>query len=113
MSVRLRLKRMGNRNRPFFRLTAVDIRKKRDGAVIEELGHYDPRNLDVAKQTHLKADRCAYWLSVGAQPSETARGLLKRVGIDPTPGTPIENQKIAAPAPAPARPLSVAAPAGA
>ena len=109
MSVRLRCKRLGNRHRPFYRVTAVDIRKKRDGAVIEELGQYDPCNKDSGKQVNLKLERCAYWLSVGAQPSETVAGLLKKSGIDPKPGTPVEKQSI----PAAVKPVSVAAPADA
>jgi small subunit ribosomal protein S16 len=84
--VKLRLKRMGTVHKPFYRIGAVDQRKKRDGALIEELGHFNPMDLDVAKQVHVKADRINYWLSVGAQPSETVATLLKRVGIDPTPG---------------------------
>jgi len=97
MSVRLRLKRLGNTHRPFYRLTAVDQRRQRDGRVIEELGTYDPLDKDEAKQVKLKAERCAYWLSVGAQPSETAAGLLKKAGLDPTPGTKVEDQKLPEP----------------
>ncbi len=78
MAVRLRLKRMGRRHRPFYRMAAVDPRKPRDGRVIEELGYYDPLNADESKQVCLKNDRIEYWLSVGAQPSDTVRGLIKR-----------------------------------
>lgn len=92
MPVRLRMKRMGNRHRPFYRINAVDDRKKRDGAVIEHLGHYNPRQQDKSRQAELKLDRCAYWLSEGAQPSKTVHHLIKRAGLDPTPGTPVEKQ---------------------
>jgi len=78
VAVRLRLKRMGRRHRPFYRITAVDQRKKRDGRVIEELGHFDPLLADKARQVVLKTERVKYWLSVGAQPSDTVRGLIKR-----------------------------------
>ncbi len=84
--VKLRLKRFGRRHRPFYRLNATDIRAARDGKVIEELGHFDPIEKDESKQVVFKADRIKYWLSVGAQPSDTVRALLKRVDIDPTPG---------------------------
>ena len=87
MAVRLRLKRQGNRNRPFYRITAVDQRQKRDGSVIEELGWYNPLAPDENKQWDLNADRCAYWLSVGAQPSQTVASLLKKAGVEPKPGT--------------------------
>ena len=81
----LRMKRMGRSHSPFYRLSAMDKRSPRDGAVIENLGWYNP----VAKpgaQYLFHVERVKYWLSVGAQPSETAANLLKKVGVDPTPG---------------------------
>jgi small subunit ribosomal protein S16 len=80
----LRLKRMGRRHRPFYRVNAMDKRAPRDGRVIEELGWFDP--VKGNDEYSLKNDRIEYWLSVGAQPSDTVRTLLKRSGIDPTPG---------------------------
>jgi len=88
--VRIRLQRMGRRHRPFYRINAIDIRTKRDGKVIEKLGTYDPCHKDEDKQVELKADRAQYWLSVGAQPSDTVAGLLKKAGVDPTPGKKAE-----------------------
>lgn len=82
MAVRLRLKRMGRRHRTFFRLSAMDTRKPRDGRVIEQLGWYDPVAKEPEKQVSLNRERIAYWLGVGAQPSETVRDLLKRQGIE-------------------------------
>ena len=102
MSVKLRLKRMGRSNRAFFRLSAIDSRSPRDGRVIEELGFYDPREKDQAKQFVAKLERCKHWLDVGAIPSPTVSSLLKKSGVDhkhlnlPKPGKP----KAAAPAPA-------------
>lgn len=84
----LRLKRMGRKHRPFYRLNAMDQRAPRDGRVIEELGWFDPLVAE-EKQLNFKADRIKYWLSVGAQPSDTVRGLLKRIDVDPTPGKPL------------------------
>ena len=81
MAVKLRLKRMGRRHRSFFRLNAMDGRMPRDGKVLEELGWYDPAEADPDKQAELKLDRIQYWLSVGAQPSDTVADLLKRRGI--------------------------------
>ncbi|MDX1565445.1 MAG: 30S ribosomal protein S16 [Phycisphaeraceae bacterium] len=92
MSVRLRLKRMGNRHRPFYRVTAVDQRRKRDGKVIEQLGWFNPLEKDEAKQSELNTDRCAYWLSVGAQPSQTVAMLLKRQGLEAASGTKVADQ---------------------
>ncbi len=81
LSVKLRLKRLGRRNRSFFRLNAIDSRSPRDGRVIEQLGWYDPNAKESESQTSLNRERIEYWLSVGAQPSDTVRQLLKRQGI--------------------------------
>jgi small subunit ribosomal protein S16 len=77
----LRLKRFGRRHRAFFRLNAVDSRRPRDGRVLEELGWYDPVADAPDKQVSLNRERIEYWLSVGAQPSDTVRDLLTRHGI--------------------------------
>jgi len=94
MAVKIRLKRMGRKNHPFYRLNAIDSRTPRDGRVIEQLGFYDPRNKDSAKQFVAKLDRCKHWLDVGAVPSETVSSLLKKAGVEhkqlklPKPGKP-------------------------
>ena len=79
MAVRLRLKRHGRRNRPFYRIVAMEARRRRDGRELEVVGHYDP----IAKEenTSLKLDRIEYWLSVGAQPTETVADILKKHGV--------------------------------
>ncbi|MFA9477502.1 30S ribosomal protein S16 [Phycisphaerales bacterium AB-hyl4] len=79
--VKLRLKRFGRRNRPYYRLNAMDQRAARDGRVIEELGWFDPLAAD-GKQHELKTDRIQYWFSVGAQPSGTVADLLRKSGYD-------------------------------
>lgn len=81
MAVRLRLKRFGRRNRPFYRIVAIDRRRARDSISIEDLGFYDPIEKDPAKQFRVDKERVEYWLSVGAQPSETVASILKKVGI--------------------------------
>lgn len=81
MSVRLKLKRYGRRHQPHYRLTAVDRRRTRDTKVIEELGLYDPLNHKEEQQVTLKRERIEYWLSVGAQPTETVRRLLEKQGV--------------------------------
>jgi small subunit ribosomal protein S16 len=94
MAVKLRLKRLGRSHGAFFRLNAIDSRAPRDGRVIEELGYYDPRNADKAKQFVANIDRCKYWLDTGAVPSETVSSLLKKSGVEhkqlrlPKPGKP-------------------------
>ena len=81
MAVRLRLKKMGRRHQPSFRIVAADARSKRDGKVLEEIGYYDPLAKDEDKQVVLQRERVQYWLSVGAQPSETVAGMIKRAKI--------------------------------
>jgi len=76
--VRLRLKRMGRRHKPSYRVAAVDCRATRDGRVLEELGYYDPGNKNADLRYRLDIDRIEYWLSVGAQPSDTVRDLIKK-----------------------------------
>ncbi len=75
--VKIRLKRMGRRNRAFFRICAFDAREERDGRSIEQLGTYDPMEKDESKKVVLKRERIEYWLSVGAQPTETVASILK------------------------------------
>jgi small subunit ribosomal protein S16 len=82
VAVKLRLKRMGRTHRSFFRLSAVDSRRPRDGKVLEELGWYDPVVKDPQQQTKLNLERIEHWLKVGAQPSPTVADLLKRQGVD-------------------------------
>ena len=94
MAVKLRLKRLGRTNRPFYRLNAIDSRSPRDGRVIEELGFYNPVDKDKEKQFNANIDRCVYWLNNGAVPSETVSSLLKKKGVEhkslrlPKPGKP-------------------------
>lgn len=84
MTVRIRMKKMGRNHQPFFRICAMNIRSPRDGKVIEELGHYDPRVKDTDARAVLNGERIAYWLSVGAQPSDKVKVLIKKYGKDGT-----------------------------
>lgn len=75
---------MGAKRQPFYRVVVADSESPRDGRFIEIIGHYNPRT--DPPTIDIKADRAQYWLSVGAQPSDSAAQLLKKVGIDPVPG---------------------------
>ena len=81
MAVRIRLKRIGRRHLPVYRVVSVDGRRARDSKVLEELGSYDPTCREEDRQVTLKRDRIEYWLGVGAQPSDTVRRLLEKTGI--------------------------------
>jgi small subunit ribosomal protein S16 len=79
MATRIRLRRMGAKKAPFYRLVVADSRTPRDGRFIEEIGYYDPtKNPLVLK---INEERALYWLKTGAQPSETAKSLLNKAGI--------------------------------
>lgn len=92
MAVRIRMKKMGRINRPFFRVVAVDSRKARDGRVLEYLGHYDPMVVDTDARAVLNGERIDYWVSVGAQPSDKVQTLIKKYG---SKGTHAAQQKAA------------------
>lgn len=72
------MQRTGRTHKPFYRISAIDQRTRRDGRVIEQLGWYDPTAKDESKQLKLSEDRVKYWIGVGAQPSGTVRDILAR-----------------------------------
>ena len=79
MATKIRLKRIGRKNRPFYRMVVMDSRKKRDGASIEELGWYNP--IGIKKSCELNTDRIIHWLKEGAQPTDAAQKLFKKMGV--------------------------------
>ena len=78
MAVRIRMKMMGRKHRPFFRIVAIDARQPRDGRIIEELGSYDPMVKDTDARVRFNPARVKYWLSVGAKPSEKVAVFFKK-----------------------------------
>jgi small subunit ribosomal protein S16 len=90
VSVVIRMKKMGKAHRAFFRICASDKRAPRDGRVLEELGTYDPALPETDARARFKAERVAYWLGVGAQPSEKVAILIKKYGPN---GTHLEAQE--------------------
>ena len=77
--VKIRLKRMGMKKKPFYRLVVTDSRSPRDGRFIEEIGYYNPvSDVDSLK---INEERAKYWVATGAQPTDTVRSLLKKGGI--------------------------------
>lgn len=85
--VRIRLRRMGAKKKPFYRIVVADKRSPRDGRFIETIGTYDP--LTEPETVELKLDRAAYWLSVGAQPSDGVVRILMNQGLLDDAGKPI------------------------
>lgn len=77
--VKIRLKRMGMKKKPFYRVVVADERSPRDGRFIEEIGYYDP----MTEEATIKIDgeKAKKWIANGAQPTETVRTLLKKSGI--------------------------------
>jgi small subunit ribosomal protein S16 len=78
VAVRIRMKMLGRKHRPYFRIVAIDHRQPRNGRIIEELGSYDPMIRNTDDRVKLKPDRIKYWMSVGAKPSERVATLLKK-----------------------------------
>ena len=89
MAVVLRLKKIGAKNNSCFRIVAMDRKSARDGKPIEELGFYDPRH----KDEKCNLERAEYWLSVGAQPSDTVKAIVKRAQDGVKLSDKVKNQK--------------------
>ena len=107
--IKLRLRRMGAKKRPSYRIVAADSRSPRDGRFIESFGFYDP--VTEPATVRVDADRARHWLSVGAQPTDTVRDIFRREGLlgnaaatadaattDAAPGEPAAASGAAAPA---------------
>jgi small subunit ribosomal protein S16 len=87
MAVSIRLRREGTKNRPYYKVVVADKRSPRDGKFIEIIGTYDPRK--PSRNSTLEIDRVEYWISKGAQPSDTVRSLIKKTkkaaeAVEPT-----------------------------
>ncbi len=78
MAVKLRLRRVGKMNRPAYRICAIEKRRRRDGAYLENIGFYDPFLPKGQKRVRLNKERAEYWLSVGAEPSFTVLSFLRQ-----------------------------------
>ena len=79
MAVRIRLKRMGAKKAPFYRIVVADARSPRDGRNIEEIGYYNP--MKDPSILEVNVDKANEWIKQGAQPSDTVRALLKQKGV--------------------------------
>ena len=79
MAVKIRLKRMGAKKAPFYRIVVADSRSPRDGRFIEEIGYYNP--MEEPKVVKVDADKAKDWISKGAQPTDTVKTLFKKQGV--------------------------------
>lgn len=79
MAVKIRLKRMGAKKRPFYRIVVADSRSPRDGKFIEEIGYYNP--VVEPKIVKIDAEKATKWLKNGAKPTDTVDGLFKKNGV--------------------------------
>ena len=77
--VKIRLKRMGMKKKPFYRVVIADAKSPRDGRFIEEIGYYNP--MTAPAESKVDGERAKYWLECGAQPTDTVRVLLKKTGV--------------------------------
>ena len=83
MSVSIRLERFGTKKRPYYRVVVIDSRLSNSGRPLEEIGFYHPIEAE-DKQVKIDAERAAYWLGCGAQPSDTVKALFAKQGIQAT-----------------------------
>jgi small subunit ribosomal protein S16 len=83
----IRLRRMGSKKRPYFRMVVTESTAARDGRFVEVLGHYNPRS--VPEKVEVKRDRLAYWLGNGARPSDTVRTLVARHKLEAPVEAPV------------------------
>ncbi len=79
MAVKIRLKRMGKKKSPFYRVVVADSRVRRDGPAIEEIGYYNP--MTEPAEIKIDGEKAKAWIANGAQPTETVKSLLKKSGI--------------------------------
>ncbi len=79
MAVKIRLKRLGKKKTPFYRIVVADSRVRRDGPAIEELGYYNP--MTEPAEIKIDGEKAKKWIANGAQPTETVKSLLKKSGI--------------------------------
>ena len=79
MAVKIRLRRMGAKKNPFYRIVVADWRYPRDGRFIEEIGTYDP--LKTPADVKIDADKAKQWIANGAQPTDTVKDILKKSGV--------------------------------
>ena len=79
MAVKLRLRRMGKKRQPVYKVVAADVRSPRDGKFIEAIGLYNPKTEPATVE--IQEDRALYWLGVGAQPTDTVKNLLSKKGV--------------------------------
>ena len=80
MATKIRLKRIGAKKNPFYRIVVADSRSPRDGRFIEEIGYYNPTKDPI--ELKVDAEKAIKWLKTGAQPSETAKALLNKAGVN-------------------------------
>ncbi len=78
MAVKIRLKRMGAKKTPYYRIVVADAHTKRDGKALDEIGSYNPLG---DKEIKIDAEKAKKWLATGAQPTDTVRSLLKKKGV--------------------------------
>lgn len=79
--VRIRMQRLGRRNRPFYRIAVAEKNTRRNGPVLEQLGFYDPVEKDPAKALKIDGERVKFWIAKGAQPSDTCRDFFAKMGL--------------------------------
>jgi small subunit ribosomal protein S16 len=92
MATRIRLRRIGRKNLPFYRIVVADQEAPRDGRFIEILGTYDPKGQTAADKIKVDAEKARQWIAKGATPSDTVQSLLKQAGVFASPQSPVASR---------------------
>lgn len=81
MATRIRLRRVGRKKQPLYRIVVADSRAARDGTYVAAIGQYNPRSADAARTVTVEIEKAREWLARGARPTDTVRSLLKKAGV--------------------------------
>lgn len=93
MSTRIRLRRIGRKKIPLYRIVVADQESPRDGRFIEILGTYDPKGSTPAEKVRVDAEKARQWIAKGATPSDTVQSLLKQAGVFASPQSPVASRQ--------------------
>ena len=93
MATRIRLRRIGRKKLPLYRIVIADQEAPRDGRFIEIIGTYNPKGETAADKIHVDADKAREWIAKGATPSDTVQSLLKQAGVFASPQSPVASRQ--------------------
>jgi small subunit ribosomal protein S16 len=93
MATRIRLRRIGRKKLPLYRIVVADQEAPRDGRFIEIIGNYNPKGETTAEKVQVDAEKARQWIAKGARPSQTVESLLKQAGVFSSPQSPVASRQ--------------------